>query len=61
MPFPFPGLDDILQLPVLLVYFRGKGCVVPKIGSKGLTLETLQIFFLMIDVKDAPSGPVSDP
>jgi hypothetical protein len=61
MPFPFPGLDDILQLPVLLVYFRGKGRVVPEIGSKGLTLETLQIFFLVIDVKDAPSGPVNDP
>ena len=61
MPFPFPGLDDVLQLPVLLVYFRGKGRIVPEIGRKGLPLETLQILFLVINVKDAPSGPVSDP
>ena len=61
MPFVFPGLDDILQLAVLLVYPLGKGCVVPEVGGKGLTLQTLQILFLVIYVKDAPSGPVNDP
>ena len=57
----FPGLDDLLGLPQLLLHLLGPGLIVPEIRPQGLLFEPLNQLPLAIQVKDAPSGPASDP